>query len=280
MNTKRIQNSWVIAQNTILKELRNKTLIGLAIFTVIIIFIINGSLDYLYLKTSDMTATGGASPIDTFFGSKFSVFYTMINFWNGLLATIIGVGAIQSDREHGALYQILALPIHKLDYLLGRVVGTWLIVVGYYIASMLLGIIIFALFSSKIELDYPLFLSFPVTTLAIFTYILCAMLISSFLNRSLALIATMFTMWVASIANSSFATISISEIFSEMGMLKTLGIIPHFLLPRAGTINNIASGILKDSLPPLNYPLEATHFLLSTALLIFINYKIFSAQEK
>ena len=229
MNTKRIQNSWVIAQNTILKELRNKTLIGLAIFTVIIIFIINGSLDYLYLKTSDMTATGGASPIDTFFGSKFSVFYTMINFWNGLLATIIGVGAIQSDREHGALYQILALPIHKLDYLLGRVVGTWLIVVGYYIASMLLGIIIFALFSSKIELDYPLFLSFPVTTLAIFTYILCAMLISSFLNRSLALIATMFTMWVASIANSSFATISISEIFSEMGMLKTLGIIPHFL---------------------------------------------------
>ncbi|RLA64555.1 MAG: hypothetical protein DRQ88_00415 [Epsilonproteobacteria bacterium] len=228
---------YVILENTMAKEWRNRFLIFLFILTVAVILLVNVVMDYI-------GQIPGILLDATLANKKLYIFYYIINSWNIFLAIIMGVNCVKSDLNEGVYGQILSFPVKRIEYLLSRIFGTSIIVLLYYLLSILLALSVFA-FSSEgqVFIDPGLFLSLAPNFILIVTSVTLTVLISLFLPKISALITTFVLVLLISSSNSSYGDLGTEYLFNDLSFFKSVGLMLHFILPHIGIINGMATDI-------------------------------------
>ena len=258
--------------NTLQKEYRNKTLLFMFIFTLLIIFAINGTLDFIQNNFE------GPNHIKIPAHNKLTALYAVISLWNFILSAILGVNCVRSDNK--IFSQLLSFPISRFEYLSCRILGAWVIIVGYYLISLLMGAIVFSLFSQNFAFQLDVFYSLFFTSLNILVVIILAVIYSLFFPKLLAFMATLFSGTIITLANNSLVNQSWSELFSQLGIVKVVGLFIHFLLPRIGAIGQISLDLAKGNGVGGSYLwVELAHYICTMALMGFAMNFLFKRRD-
>lgn len=261
--------------NGIQKEYRSKTFLVMLLLTVVTLIMMsagaNFANNFIQDKTGEMIK--GIPGVDLM-----ELFYRMISIWSGILAAFFGVNSIKSDYDYNVLDQIWSFPIRKIDYLITRLITSWIIVISYFIISLGLGLIIFKIGSQEVQISFGIWRSLSIDSLFMLATIIISALYSLLVPKTLAFICTFFTSVIISIANYSFINFTItSETFKNITATKVAGLIMHYTLPRLGTLSQISKQMLTGELSN-NLTAELAHFGLTLTIIVLLLYKIIKRQ--
>jgi ABC-type transport system involved in multi-copper enzyme maturation permease subunit len=150
----------VIARLTVKELVRRRVVWVLAILTLVSVALVGWGLDRLVTLAGEE----GAESIEIQIGvSQVLILIAfMFSFVLAMTAAFVGAPAIGGDLESGVAYAILARPLRRADMLLGRWLGSALVVAAYAAASGLLAIAVAAFVSGYWPPDPPLAISFLV----------------------------------------------------------------------------------------------------------------------
>jgi len=264
---------WVIFENTLAKEWRNKFLIFLFALTVGLIILINFVMDWV-------GQIPGVFLDATLANKKLYTFYYIINTWNVFLSIIMGVSCVRSDLNDGVYAQILSFPVKRMEYLLSRILGSTAIVLGYYLLSILLALTVFAFSSEgKVFIDPGIFLALLPNILLIFSTLTLTVLISLFATKIATFISTFILVAMISSSNANFAGVPVDYMFSELSFIKIMGIILYFLFPRIGTLNTMATDIVMGKTLGVSIGWEILHLGLTLGILYVLVLLILRRRE-
>ncbi len=254
----------VLIINTFQKEYRNKMMIFFVILTIILIFGINSILNFA-------GQLPGIIPRGSLGDKKLFVFFYIINFWNVLLSTIIGINCVKSDIKSGVILQIFSLPIKRVEYLFARILGATGIVLSYYFLAFFLGLLIFTFSSAgSVSFDFKMLLGLLPTAVLILSSVTFSVLFSLYFSKIQSLFAVLMSMAFISHYNSIFSLTSASDYFKDLNVFSFFGLIFYFVFPRVGIFNDLAKNLILGN--PLDYNLliEIPHFIASYAFVGFL----------
>lgn len=251
--------------DTMLKEVRSKTLIF--IFVATSVAIILGHLVLGMITTQmggDLSITGV---------NALSVNFRILNSISFIIAAIFGVSVFRSDFQNNIIYQYLSFPISRTEYFFIRVIGTWLLVLAYYTYSYILSSVMFSIAFKKIIFTPAHFLSFLVLCLYLLLVIFISIFFSLLMNKIGALFVTFISSLTAAAAFGTFSTIPYNEYFQNMGALKGIGLIFYYLFPRISFLDKISSGLLFNEVTTLVIWEQVLHLVLITGVYVYLaNY--------
>jgi ABC-type transport system involved in multi-copper enzyme maturation permease subunit len=250
-------------RDTILKELRSKTLVFIFIATTLMIF-----LSHALLKMFISSNQGTASMITG--ANSLSIMFTMINAWSVIIAGIFGISSIRSDFKDKIIYQYLSFPISRTQYMFSRIFGTWILVYGYYLYSYFLSAILFSFATHSLAFNSAHLISMLLMGLYVFLIIFISFLYSMVAGKIGAFLLLISTVAVISISTSSMRVLVYSDYFRDLSLFKIIGLIVYFFFPRVNYISELASNVLSKEEMTLNLGLESLHLIATTAFLIFI----------
>ena len=240
--------------NTIQKEYRSKTLVFLLILSFLLLSVLN-------MNSSNLDIIGEKL--------KFKIIYSIVDIWSFILAVILGVDCIGSDRNNNVLLQIMALPVNRWQYLLARIVGTWLIVILYYTATIVAACL---MFSEDMESVGNIFgFAFLINSLIIMAVIVISILYSFFLPKIFSVICTFITYIFTYSAKYYFPVDFLWEdVFSDLGIMKLIGFFFYIFIPHLSSLNDIADQLTLDVDLTFNVAWELIHFFCSFLVLFFM----------
>ena len=260
--------------NTFQKEYRNKTLIFFIFITLIVIFAVNGILDFF----GQFVAEGMFANADLS-NKKLIVLYSIVNTWNFFLASFIGMSCIRSDYEGGILDQILSFPIRRSEYLISRLFGSWTLVCAYYLFSILGAMAIFSFSSGGVSLDANFIYAFGVNCFASLGAMVLAIFVSLFISKTKGLILLFIIFILFHSSGIYYSLNSFSDVLKNPGIMNIFGTLVYFLLPRIGVMGTISSKLLINEAIPYNLFYEFTHFTLTTFGLSAFLIWVFNRKE-
>ena len=135
----------VIARLTVKELVRRRVVWVLAILTLVSVALVGWGLD----RIVTLAREGGSEPLEIEIGvSQVLILIAfMFSFILAVTAAFVGAPAIGGDLESGVAYALLARPIRRADMLLGRWLGSAIVVAAYAAASGLLAIAVAAFVS-------------------------------------------------------------------------------------------------------------------------------------
>jgi ABC-type transport system involved in multi-copper enzyme maturation permease subunit len=150
----------VIARLTVKELIRRRVVWVLAILSLVSVALVGWGLDRLVT----LARLDGADPLQIQIGvSQILILIAfMFSFVLAMTAAFVGAPAIGGDLESGVAYAILARPLRRADLLLGRWLGSAVVVALYAAGSGLLAIAVAAFVSGYWPPDPPLAVAFLV----------------------------------------------------------------------------------------------------------------------
>jgi ABC-type transport system involved in multi-copper enzyme maturation permease subunit len=135
----------VIARLTVQELVRRRVVWVLAILTIVSVALFAWGLDRLV----SLAREGGSNELEIRIGVSQTLILIafMFSFVLAMTAAFVGAPAIGGDLESGVAYAILARPLRRADVLLGRWLGSAVVVVAYAVGSGLLAIAVATLVS-------------------------------------------------------------------------------------------------------------------------------------
>lgn len=258
------QSQWrAMIKDTILKELRSKALIFIFIATTLMIFLAHSVLK-MFINSND----GSAIMING--ASSLSLMFTMINGWSVIIAGIFGISSIRSDFNDNIIYQYLAFPISRTQYMFSRIFGTWILVFGYYLYAYFLSAILFSVATHSLALHWTHLISMLLMGLYVFLIIFISFLYSMIAGKIGAFLLLITTIATISVSTSSLRALAYADYLLNLSFFKTIGLIVYFIFPRVNYITELASNVLSKEEIKLNLGLEALHLLVTSAVFIFL----------
>ncbi len=261
-----IEKMKMIYINTLHKEYRNKALIFLLIFTLLAIAVLNGMVSWIYESFLDPN-------LGNTIGDKSAyVFFYFINFWASLLGVLLGAGTIRSDFEDNVMSQLLSFPIKRSEYLLARILGTWTIVLIFFVISLTAALALLSISAKEFFFGFDTILALGVCSLQFLTSITIAVVLSYYLPKIFTLLSALFLTSLMSTANVYYSGKEFFHTLTENGVsfIKVVGALFHAFLPRVGEISTVTNDLLMgkglEDFPFLTF----SHFILSYSLLFFI----------
>ena len=253
-----------LMMDTILKELRSKTLIFVFLATTAAILI--GHM-VLNMVTSSMggDATLSISGIDIL-----SINFRILNSINFILAAVFGISVIRSDFQNNIIYQYLSFPISRTEYFFSRILGSWLLVMGYYAYSYILSAILFSFTFKKIVFTSGHLLSFLVLGLYLLLVIFIAVFFSLLMNKIAALFATFVGCMAVAVSFGNFAKAPYSEYFTNLSFSKGMGLVIYYLFPRVSFLDSAASSLLSNTPLGMNLAEQIIHLIVLTTVYVLI----------
>lgn len=252
-------------KDTILKELRSKTLIFIFVSTTAMIVLAHMILE-TFLKNPDP-----AGQVLISGSNSLSYMFMFINFWNIFVAAIFGISAVRSDFREKIIYQYLTFPITRTQYMFSRIAGAWLLVFGYYLYAYVLSTILFSIASKSFVFTANHFFSVLITGLYLFLVIFISFFYSLFTGKIQSFLLVFATVMTINLSNDYFKTLAFEEYFKNLGVFKIIGLLAHIGLPRIKYVSSLANAVMFKEEYQLNYPLEALHLFLTTALLVTVS---------
>ena len=250
-------------KDTILKELRSKTLIFIFIATTLLIF-----LAHALLKLIISSNEGSAVMVNG--ANSLSIMFTMINAWSVIIAAIFGISSIRSDFRDNIIYQYLAFPISRTQYMFSRIFGTWILVFSYYLYSYILSAILFSFATHSFALNWIHLVSMLLMGIYVFLIIFISFLYSMVAGKIGAFLLLITTTIIISASTGSIRALAYAEYFKQLSIFKIVGLIVYFCLPRVNYLTELASNVLTNEEIKLNIGLESLHLVVTSALFIFL----------
>jgi ABC-type transport system involved in multi-copper enzyme maturation permease subunit len=271
MNMKIIK---VLLLDTIIREYRSKTLLFFLGLTVFLIIGINLGLNYLM-----EVIPANMLPVAKISENSMLIFSVIIQTWNYFLSVIIGVNCVRGDFNNGVIDQILSFPIQRWEYLLGRILGAWLIVWGYYFVSFSLAEMIFSTSAGGFNFGSHLFISLIVTGLTILASVTLSCFMSIYLTKIkcfvLSFIFYGFFRWGVVISGQE----DVLSYFKDIGFFKGVAAFLYLILPRIGVVDQISFDILLQRALNLNLWAHSSHFILALSVLFIVQVVLFNRKD-
>lgn len=227
-----------LIKDTILKELRSKTLIFIFIATTVMSFLIQAVLKVI---SSEL---GGQASVAISGVNFLSMNYQVLNWMCYFIAVIFGISTIRSDFQNNIIYQYLTFPISRAEYFFIRVLGTWILVLGYYVYAFLLSGVLYSLAFKSVVFSVAHLTSFFVMALYLLLVIFIAILFSMLMNKIGSLILMFFVTLYSAGAYSHFNELIAKEYFLNLSFFKITGFIFYMLFPRLEFLSLISKNIL------------------------------------
>ena len=250
--------------DTILKEVRSKTLIFVFVATTASILI-----GHMILSTI-INSMGGDATISISGIDALSVNFRILNAINFILAAVFGISVIKSDYENNIIYQYLSFPISRAEYFFTRILGSWLLVMAYYAYSYLLSAILFSFTFKKMVFTSGHFLSFLVLGLYLLLVIFISVFFSLFMNKVGALFATFASCIAAAAAFGTFAKTPYAEYFVNMSAFKGVGLVLYYIFPRISFLDSSATALLSSTPLGMNLIEQIIHLVVLTAAYVML----------
>ncbi len=263
----------LIATNTILNEWRSKALLFLALMTAAVLMIAVVVLSYInanYIEGMNLTDIGLKT---------LSIFFVFINFWSYLISIFFGVSSIKTDTEYSVLPQILSFPIDRSEYLIGRVLGTLAIVMGYYFISLILGILAISFVIKTVVFSPMIILGFLVNIIPNFVVILLSFSVGPYLGKIQSFMVMIFMTLFISASNGRFANIAMGEWFKDLNFFTAIQLAIHTFLPHIAIWGGLGNELIVDDFKAFNTMLEVPHLVISMGILYVLVYWRFKKVE-
>lgn len=248
-------------KNTIQKEWRSRTLIFLLVVTVVMVVLASMGLGYF----KDQVLTD--SPLEGLAKSTLGFFFWGMNIWSYLIATFIGVSCVRSDLETGTMSQMLTFPVNRIEYFIGRLIGAYLIVTGYYLLSMGICVAGVSMAIGEFLLSFDLFIGIFITSLSNLVVIALAMFIGLYMGTLQTFILNFILTFVVGFSNSFFIERGFVAGLKELSVLKVFAAFFHIFLPHFSHWEAWGKSFILGNEFKFEAMTEVPHFLVTFALL-------------
>lgn len=262
--------------NTIQKEIRNKNFIFLVFSTIVVMVIWHLLANFLL---NEFLAENLEMFKDTANSKAPSIMFTILGLWSLIISIILGSGLIRSDMETNVLPILLSYPISRFEYLTARILGLWVLVIGYYLFSFCLGLASISALTHFPHFGIGALVGFFYRFLAILAVIILTSLISLNLSKVMTVLLTCFFTFLIVATNTYFTPQPIADYFSNLSAIKGMAAMIHILLPHIGTLNDLANNAFFESKTNISYQVETLHFIVTTGILIFVIKWLFQRRE-
>jgi ABC-type transport system involved in multi-copper enzyme maturation permease subunit len=256
-----------IAGNTFRENIRDRILYNLILFAIIMIFSAV-ALGQLTLGHEDKIIVDlGLSSISIF---------------GMLIAVFIGISLVYKELERRTVYSLLAKPIHRYEFILGKYLGL-LCTLFVNVTIMTLGLMLtlasrgggdFGSYLRLMPAVYLIFLSLALTTAL-------ALLFSTFSTPALSAVFTLF-LWVAGHFNRDLLDFGK---LTESAAFRWFCNVLYYLLPNISNFNSIdgrnviQSAAYHQSVDPAAVMWISVYALLYCAVLLLLSIAIFSRRD-
>jgi Cu-processing system permease protein len=212
----------IIAQLTVLEAIRRKLILVGALISLVFIALYAVGFSFLF---SQRPETGGqlAQLAVLAFLTVFGLY--AVNFLSAFLALFLSVGAVSGEIDNGTIQSILARPLRRADYILGRWLGLSSII-AVYVAVMAWSLLMVSRAISGYEAPHPL-QAIALMSLSAVVLLTVSLLGSSALSTLAngVLVFSLFGLaWLAGIIEV------IGNAFGNQSMV-TLGIVVSLIVP-------------------------------------------------
>jgi ABC-type transport system involved in multi-copper enzyme maturation permease subunit len=251
--------------DTINKEIRSKMLIFIFVISTGFILLSNSLVKIFFSSmVADANNVASSGPM------LLSLMFGFINFWSVFISAIFGVNAIRSDFTQNIIYQYLAMPLKRSDYFFSRLIGTWVIVYTFYLYAYLASLVLFSIATHSWVAHSGHLLSAVMMGIFIFLCILFSTLFSFFGNKMGALMMVGISWIMMTFSNSTYRELPYNEYFSNLSLLRLIGMIVHWFLPRLGNISELANSFLFQKELKMNLWIEMPHLFITSGLLLWL----------
>lgn len=227
--------------DTIQKEVRSKTLIFIFLATTLVIL-----LSHVGVRMMSSEMTG--SNINLMGENILTVIFRILNTLIFLIAIIFGVNTVRSDFQNNIIQQYLSFPLSRTEYLFIRVLGSWLLVLGYYIYAYVFSTILYSVTFNTMIFGAHHFFSFLIMSVYILMLIFISILFSLFMNKIGALITVIVVAQLSGMAFRQFGLMSIQDIVADLNTFKGIGLTLYMFFPRIEFLSELSSQILSKNL--------------------------------
>lgn len=259
--------------NTFHKEYRNKALIFLAVITVVVILSANALLSYLKDEVlSSMSA-------ETVGQQSLMVFYYVIGSWSSFIGIYIGIGAVKSDFDSGALIQLLSFPISRTQYFLTRLLGAFSIVILYYFLSLVLAMILFSIATNNIVFSWGVLGALVFSSMDIFFVILISTFLAIRFGTLKTFVAVIFIMLIMSFSSMEWANREWQMVYKNFGIIDSITFVIYWLMPRLKSISDFSTSMLIGKDFPNKWWVDIIHYFGTTLLWSTMFVKSFSKKD-
>lgn len=260
----RIQYKALI-KDTILKELRSKTLITLFIVTTAALFLGHSAMSLINKEfgTSSNIAVMGVDMLSLTFRILNSIIF--------LVAVIFGISTIRSDFENNIIYQYLTFPISRSEYFFIRVIGTWMLVFGFYIYAFVLSTVLYSMSFNTIVFTSGHLASFLIMAVYSLLVIFMAILFSMLMNKLAAFISLFAVTIMSAMAYRQFTGLEVKEWFTGINVFKAIGFVLYMIFPRFDFLSDLSGSMLSGATAQwttkqLSY--ESGHLIIISILIV------------
>jgi ABC-type transport system involved in multi-copper enzyme maturation permease subunit len=254
-------NVSVILTNTITKEWRSKTLLFLLIINILIICLAGAFLSFFNKEIlTDMS-------LDSLAQKTVGIFFLIINFWSFLVSAFFGVGVVRSDSEEGVLPQLLAFPISRGEYLIGRILGTWTIVMLYYVVSLLMAIGGVYLAVGSFAFSSCLIGGLLLNAIPNLIVIVIGLRVSLNLGKIQSFIVVMLMVFFISASNALYQGVSLSQAMETMTFMRGVAFVIHWIAPHISYWGDNANELIMGNSFSEGALREIAHLIVSGAIL-------------
>lgn len=252
--------------NTVQKEVRSKTFF-MAVFLTISVLGLSYALMQAFkdqIQVDSNVELLGA-------GQLLWVYFAFINAWSVFLGLMFGLGCMRSDVSTQVIGQLLALPISRSSYLSARVLGSWILVIFYQMLSFALTALLFG--SNIFDVNTAALLIAPfVSFIPSLAAVILGLFVSLWLGKASGLIATGIAAIGGSSARAYFS--SNSDVWSNLSILKVVGIILWIIIPRFAAPHSIVH-VVADMPDSKVAWIDLAQFSISSAFLLLATTWIF-----
>ena len=247
----------VIALNTFRESVRDRLLYNLVLFVLILV----GASVFI----SELSVNEETKFIATLGLSSMLVF-------GALIAIFIGVGLVYKEIDRRTIYNLLAKPVHRHEFIIGKYLGLCLTLLVNS-AVMLVAIELALMYVNRgfTALQWPVLMAGLFVYLELAVLVAIALMFSSF---STPLLAALFTFALYVIGHFS-SDLKLAAALSQSAMVRALLNFFYYLVPNLRNFNFIADASHGVTVEParaawaIAYALVYIGILLSAAVLIF-----------
>lgn len=262
--------------DTLYKEYRSKTFLTLLFLTFAVI-LMSSSLLYMSINYFLDDAFSNQQVVEW----SMNLFFNFIHLWSVFIAAILGANCVRSDFQNNVLTQLISFPITRFDYLLSRLLGSWVLVTLYYLVSIIITSIIFSIITKTYLFEANLLLALFNNSLITLVTLAIAMGYSLFFPRIFAVILTLISSALISTANAAVTSANIQEYLADFGVIQFFLLMIHWLFPRLAVIGQKTHIILNtpSDFALTEYLLALSHFFLSFAVLLYLINLMFKRKD-
>lgn len=262
----------ILTQNTIAKEYRNKAILFIFIFTLGVITLANTLLNFINTNFS----FGDVSQV----GNKgFLVMFFVISSISTITSIILGLSCIKSDFESSSISQILAFPIRRVEFLISRVLGAWIISLVFFLLSIGYTVILFSFNTAGVFITGSLFFATISMSANMLTLITFSALISLYVPKLFGFIILMVFRSYTALTGAYLITLGSDSLFSDLSFMKVVNLVFYFFFPRLQVMDSYSKAFLEGASFDIDSFAFFSHYFVTFVILFSIFAVLFSKKD-